>query len=83
MKEVEAIGDTLSQAMLDNDIDTLISACPGSERPLSQAGADADEPLAVMDLFELVAQSAGIEGGGGTVEASRRGIFTFRWSPPP
>jgi heterodisulfide reductase subunit D len=39
-----------------------VSACPWSERPLSQAGADAN--LDVMDLFELVAVSAGIEVGG-------------------
>jgi heterodisulfide reductase subunit D len=43
------------------DVDALISACPWSERPLSQA---ADGALEVMDLFELVAQSAGIEVGG-------------------
>ncbi|MBD0282963.1 MAG: (Fe-S)-binding protein, partial [Thermoleophilaceae bacterium] len=46
------------------EVDALVSACPWSERPLSQAGAEADEPLEVMDLFELVAQSAGIEVGG-------------------
>ena len=46
------------------EVDTLISACPWSERPLSQAGAAAEQPLEVMDLFELVARSAGIEVGG-------------------
>jgi heterodisulfide reductase subunit D len=46
------------------EVDTLISACPWSERPLSQAGAEADQPLEIMDLFELVARSAGIEVGG-------------------
>jgi Fe-S oxidoreductase len=46
------------------DVDALISACPWSERPLSQAGVDAAEPLEVLDLFELLAQSAGIEIGG-------------------
>ena len=45
-------------------VDTLISACPWSERPLAAAGAAAEQPLEVMDLFELVAQSAGIEVGG-------------------
>ena len=45
-------------------MDTLISACPWSERPLSEAGAE--QALEVMDLFELVAQSAGIEVGGHT-----------------
>jgi heterodisulfide reductase subunit D len=43
------------------EVDALISACPWSERPLSEA---ADGHLDVMDLFELVAQSAGIEVGG-------------------
>src|SRR4029078_12250911 len=37
---------------VDADIDTLVSACPWSERPLSKAGAEAN--LDVMDLFELV-----------------------------
>jgi len=46
------------------EVDTLISACPWSERPLSEAGAAAEQPLEVMDLFELVARSAGIEVGG-------------------
>jgi len=48
------------------EVDTLISACPWSERPLSQAGAEAPERLEVLDLFELVATSAGIEVGGHT-----------------
>ncbi len=43
-------------------IDTLVSACPWSERPLSAAGEQAG--IGVMDLFELVAASAGIEVGG-------------------
>jgi heterodisulfide reductase subunit D len=48
----------------DLDVDALVSACPWSERPLSEAG-DA-QGLEVMDLFELLAQSAGIEVGGHT-----------------
>jgi Fe-S oxidoreductase len=48
------------------EVDALVSACPWSERPLSQAGAAADQPLEVMDLFELVARSAGIDVGGHT-----------------
>ena len=48
------------------EVDALISACPWSERPLSEAGAAAEEPLEVMDLFEVVARSAGIEVGGHT-----------------
>ena len=37
------------------EVDALISACPWSERPLEDVGA-----LEVMDLFELVAESAGV-----------------------
>ena len=40
-------------------IDTLVSACPWSERPLTKAGDEAN--IDVLDLFELVALSAGIE----------------------
>jgi heterodisulfide reductase subunit D len=40
------------------EVDALISACPWSERPLEQA---AEGVLEVMDLFELLAVSAGIE----------------------
>jgi Fe-S oxidoreductase len=48
------------------EVDTLISACPWSERPLTEAGERAEQPLEVLDLFELVARSAGIEVGGHT-----------------
>src|SRR5690606_38885382 len=48
------------------EVDTLVSACPWSERPLTEAGERADEPLEVVDLFELLAESAGIEVGGQT-----------------
>jgi len=41
------------------DVDTLVSACPWSERPLTQAGTEAG--IDVLDLFELLAVSAGIE----------------------
>jgi Fe-S oxidoreductase len=53
------------------EVDTLVSACPWSERPLSKAGADAEQPLDVLDLFELVAESAGIEAGGHTQGPAR------------
>ena len=43
----------------DLEVDTLISACPWSERPLSAAGEEAN--IGVLDLFELLALSAGIE----------------------
>ena len=40
------------------DVDTLVSACPWSERPLSTAGAAAN--IDVIDLHELLAESLGI-----------------------
>ena len=46
------------------EVDTLVSACPWSERPLSAAGEE--QGIAVVDLFELVAEAAGIEVGGRT-----------------
>jgi heterodisulfide reductase subunit D len=48
------------------EVDTLISACPWSERPLSNAASDSDPAIGVMDLFELVAEAAGIAAGGHT-----------------
>jgi heterodisulfide reductase subunit D len=41
------------------EIDTLVSACVWSERPLSEQGGKQD--VEVVDLMELVATSAGIE----------------------
>lgn len=56
----------ISQKRLENaaqlDIDTLVSACPWSERPLTQAG-DAQD-IDVVDLHELLAESLGITVGG-------------------
>jgi Fe-S oxidoreductase len=46
------------------EVDTLVSACPWSERPLSAAGGE--QGIEVVDLFELVAEAAGIEVGGST-----------------
>ncbi|OEU86890.1 hypothetical protein DB35_25180 [Streptomyces abyssalis] len=43
-------------------VDTLVSACPWSERPLSEAG-DARQ-IDVTDIHELLAESLGIEVGG-------------------
>jgi heterodisulfide reductase subunit D len=42
------------------EIDTLVSACVWSERPLSEQGGKQD--VEVVDLMELVAQAAGLEG---------------------
>jgi heterodisulfide reductase subunit D len=44
------------------EVDTLVSACPWSERPLSEAG-DA-RSIDVVDIHELLAESLGIEVGG-------------------
>ena len=59
----------------DLEVDTLISACPWSERPLAAAGDE--QGIAVMDLFELVAESAGIEVGGSTGAARGAGGGTM------
>jgi heterodisulfide reductase subunit D len=40
------------------EVDTLVSACVWSERPLSKAGAD--RGIEVRDLMELVAEAAGL-----------------------
>jgi heterodisulfide reductase subunit D len=42
------------------EIDTLVSACVWSERPLSEQGTEQD--VEVVDLMELVAEAAGLEG---------------------
>ena len=48
----------------DADVDTLVSACPWSERPLTAAGAAAS--IDVVDLHELLAEALGIDVGGET-----------------
>ncbi|CAN5704504.1 (Fe-S)-binding protein [soil metagenome] len=42
-------------------IDTLVSACVWSERPLAARGEERSEPVEVMDLMEIVARSAGLD----------------------
>lgn len=53
----------ISAARIDKaaelEVDTLVSACPWSERPLSEAGAARD--IDVVDIHELLAESCGIE----------------------
>jgi heterodisulfide reductase subunit D len=41
------------------EVDTIVSACVWSERPLGEQGAE--QSIEVVDLMELVAQSAGLE----------------------
>ncbi len=46
-------------AELEGGVDTLVSACPWSERPLTAEGKAAG--IEVFDIFELVAEAAGFE----------------------
>jgi heterodisulfide reductase subunit D len=46
------------------EVDTLVSACPWSERPLGEAGTSAN--IDVIDIHELLAESLGITVGGST-----------------
>jgi heterodisulfide reductase subunit D len=45
-------------------VDTLVSACVWSERPLAERGRERDQVIEVRDLMELVAESAGLDFGG-------------------
>jgi heterodisulfide reductase subunit D len=45
-------------------VDTLVSACVWSERPLAARGAERDPEIQVRDLMELVAEAAGLSIGG-------------------
>ena len=45
------------------DVDTLVSACVWSERPLTEQGGKREQPIEVLDLMEIVAQAAGLEVG--------------------
>jgi heterodisulfide reductase subunit D len=54
----------------DLGVDTLVSACPWSERPLAEAGDAA--AIDVVDIHELLAQSLGIEVGGSRGQAGDR-----------
>jgi heterodisulfide reductase subunit D len=46
------------------EVDTLVSACVWSERPLTEQAGKLDGRLDVIDLMELVAQAAGFDGQG-------------------
>ncbi len=50
------------------EIDTLVSACPWSERPLSEAGEA--RQIDVVDIHELLAESLGIDIAAPASEAS-------------
>src|ERR671913_30975 len=62
------------------DVDTLVSACPWSERPLSEAG-DAQD-IDVVDLHELFAQSLGIAVGGSRGDVGDRRLAQERSGVP-
>lgn len=59
-----AISGLRVQRAAELEVDTLVSACPWSERPLSEAGED--RSIEVFDIHELLAASLGIEVGGRT-----------------
>jgi heterodisulfide reductase subunit D len=46
------------------DVDTLVSACVWSERPLTERGRERSPGVDVIDLMEIVAEAAGIDYGG-------------------
>jgi heterodisulfide reductase subunit D len=56
------ISDSRLQTAAELEVDTLVSACPWSERPLSEAGEK--QSIDVVDIHELLAESLGIEVGG-------------------
>lgn len=57
-----AISDRRLEHAAQLEVDTLVSACPWSERPLSEAGVA--HSIDVVDIHELLAESLGIEVGG-------------------
>jgi heterodisulfide reductase subunit D len=57
-----AISASRLEKASDLGVDTLVSACPWSERPLTEAGQA--RSIDVVDLHELLAESVGIAVGG-------------------
>ena len=49
----------VAQAVALDGVNTLVSACPWSERPLTEQGKE--QGIEVFDIFELVAEAAGFE----------------------
>jgi hypothetical protein len=62
------IADEIARRRMDRaadlEIDTLVSACVWSERPLFEQGANRNPSIEVRDLMELVADAAGLDYGG-------------------
>jgi|GEM_PF-370423 heterodisulfide reductase subunit D len=57
-----AISDSRVDKAAALGVDTLVSACPWSERPLTAAGEKRD--IDVVDIHEILAESLGLEVGG-------------------
>ena len=60
----EEIGRRRIARAAELEVDTVVSACPWSERPLAERGGELDNPIEVRDLMELVADAAGLDYGG-------------------
>jgi len=60
----EEIGRRRIARAAELEVDTVVSACPWSERPLAERGGELDDPIEVRDLMELVADAAGLDYGG-------------------
>jgi hypothetical protein len=56
------------------EVDTLVSACVWSERPLTEQGRASDPAIDVVDLMELVAQAAGLDGRSVVAGAAAEGV---------
>lgn len=54
-----AISERRLERAAELDVDTLVSACPWSERPLAEAGEA--KAIDVVDIHELLAESLGIK----------------------
>ncbi|MEN3263336.1 heterodisulfide reductase-related iron-sulfur binding cluster [Pseudonocardia sp.] len=65
-----AISDNRLAAAATLGVDTLVSACPWSERPLAAAGEARD--VDIVDIHELLAESLGITVGGSRGEVGDR-----------
>ena len=58
-RELYIIRRRIEKAAALEGVDTLVSACPWSERPLTEQGKA--QGIEVFDIFELVAEAAGFE----------------------
>ncbi len=63
-KIAEEISRRRMSRVAELKVDTLVSACVWSERPLTARGEELDSKIEVRDLMELVAEAAGLDYGG-------------------